>query len=142
MDKGNSMTDIRWILRFSNYKAAFNQLEDALARESLNQLEQEGLIQRFEYTFELGWKTLKDYLEERGFAELVGSKAAIRTAFANGIISNGQTWMEMITDRNLTSHLYDSSVADQIAKNIRSRYYKAFKELLNFLEAKENDPGK
>jgi len=116
-------------------------LEDALAKESLNQLEQEGLIQRFEYTFELGWKTLKDYLEEQGFAELVGSKAAIRTAFANGIISNGQTWMEMITDRNLTSHLYDSSLADQIAKNIHSRYYIAFKELLSFLEAKENDPG-
>jgi len=136
---GKEMTDIRWSQRFSNYKAALAQLTEALSQDRLNQLEQEGLIQRFEYTFELGWKTLKDYLEDKGFAEIVGSREAIKTAFANGIISNGQTWMEMITDRNLTSHLYDSGVTKQIVENVRFLYYPAFCELLNYLETKDNE---
>ncbi len=82
------MPDVRWKQRFSNYLNAYKLLGQAVLQSNLSRLETEGLIQRFEYTFELGWKTLKDYLEEKGFAEIVGSKDAIRLAFTNGIISN------------------------------------------------------
>ena len=130
------MLDIRWKQRFSNFSSAYKLLGEAVSIESPSELEKEGLIQRFEYTFELGWKTLKDYLEEKGFAEIVGSKDAIRLAFSNGVISNGEVWMEMIADRNLTSHLYDSAVVKQIAANVVNKYYPAFSELHALL--KEN----
>jgi nucleotidyltransferase substrate binding protein (TIGR01987 family) len=131
------MLDVRWKQRFSNFSNAFSLLGEAVSMKRPTELEKEGLIQRFEYTFELGWKTLKDYLEEKGFAEIVGSKDAIRLAFANGIISNGEVWMEMITDRNLTSHLYDSAVVAQIVNNVLNKYYPAFLELNAYLKDKQ-----
>ncbi|PKN73417.1 MAG: nucleotidyltransferase [Candidatus Cloacimonetes bacterium HGW-Cloacimonetes-3] len=130
------MPDVRWKQRFSNYINAYKLLGEAVKMKQPSELETEGLIQRFEYTFELGWKTLKDYLEEKGFAEIVGSKDAIRLAYTNGIISHGEVWMEMINDRNLTSHLYDSNVVKQIAGNVVNKYYPAFTELYEFLKDK------
>jgi len=130
------MTDIRWKQRFSNFQNALRLLGEAVKLEQLTELESEGLIQRFEYTFELGWKTLKDYLEDKGFADIVGPKDAIRLAFANGIIRDGETWMSMITDRNLTSHLYDSEVVRLISTNVIERYYQAFCELYDYLRDK------
>ncbi len=131
------MQDVRWKQRFSNYVSAYKLLGDAVRLKHPSELETEGMIQRFEYTFELGWKTLKDYLEEKGFAEVVGSKDAIRLAFASGVISNGEVWMEMINDRSLTSHLYDSGVAQLIAGNVVNKYYPAFSQLYNFLLDKQ-----
>lgn len=126
------MTDSRWRQRFNNYSKAFQTLVAAveLARtRDLSDLEEQGLIQSFEFTHELAWNVLKDYLEEKGITGLIGSKDATRTAFKNGLIENGEAWMKMIEDRNRTSHTYDEAVAQSVAENILNLYFPAFDAL-------------
>lgn len=123
--------DIRWVQRFSNYKKAFSQIQEAvelMAIRDLTALEKQGLIQAFEYTHELSWKTLKDFLENRGNTEIYGSRDAVRQAFALGVIEDGETWMQMIKSRNLTSHTYDESKADDIITIIKDLYFEQFKK--------------
>ena len=123
------MPDIRWKQRFDNYLKAFQTIIEAveLARiRELSKLEQQGLIQGFEFTHELGWNVLKDYLEEQGFVGIIGSKNATREAFKNGLIVDGEAWMDMIKARNLTSHTYNTEVAQSIVHNILTRFYPAF----------------
>jgi nucleotidyltransferase substrate binding protein (TIGR01987 family) len=121
--------DIRWKQRFNNYLKAFQTLVEAVelahSRE-LSKLEQQGLIQSFEFTHELAWNVLKDYLEDKGITGLIGSKDATRAAFKNALIEQGEDWMKMIEARNLSSHTYDSGTAQQIADNIIERFYPAF----------------
>ncbi len=126
------MTDIRWRQRFNNYSKAFQTLVAAveLARtRDLTDLEQQGLIQSFEFTHELAWNVLKDYLEEKGITGLIGSKDATRTAFKNALIEDGDAWMKMIEDRNRTSHTYDEAVAQSVVENILNLYFPAFEAL-------------
>ena len=126
------MQDIRWKQRFNNYSKALQTLRRAvaLARErDLSELEEQGLIQGFEFTHELAWNVLKDYLEEQGVIGIVGSKNATREAFKNGLISDGESWMDMIKARNLTSHTYNTEIAEGIAKDILSRFYHAFSDM-------------
>lgn len=121
--------DIRWKQRFQNYQKALNTLVQANAlanARELSNLEQQGLIQSFEFTHELAWNVLKDYLEYKGISGLIGSKDATRMAFKNGLIENGEDWMSMIADRNLTSHTYDEATAQKIVANILKRYLSAF----------------
>ena len=92
----------------------------------LSNLEQQGLIQGFEFTHELAWNVLKDYLEEQGFLDIIGSKNASREAFKNGLITDGQAWMDMIKARNLTSHTYNTELAERIVQDILTRFYPAF----------------
>ena len=115
--------DIRWVQRFQNFKRAFQQLSKAaaLARQrDLSELEQQGFIQAFEFTHELAWNTLKDFLEARGTANLSGSRDAMRQAFATGLIENGGVWMDMIQSRNISTHTYDLKTAGAIASAIAS----------------------
>jgi len=139
-----AMNDIRWIQRFDNFKRAYAQLRRAavLAGErKLSELEQQGLIQAFEFTHELAWNTLKDFLELNGVTELYGSVKATRAAFARGLIENGEAWMEMIKSRNRSVHAYDQATADQIAVDILSGYVAEFGKLEQRLEAlKEETP--
>jgi len=124
--------DIRWKQRFGNYLYAFAALQRAvsLARQrDLSELEQQGLIQAFEFTHELAWNVLKDYLEEMGIAGIIGSKGATREAFKNGLISDGESWMEMIRARNLSSHTYNQDTANEVVTNILSRFYPAFDQM-------------
>lgn len=124
------MQDIRWKQRFNNYLKALQTLDEAsdLAQtRALSKLEQQGLIQSFEFTHELAWNVFKDYLTDKGIVGLIGSKDATRSAFKNGLINQGDAWMEMIADRNLTSHTYDQETAQTIATHILERYYPAFK---------------
>jgi nucleotidyltransferase substrate binding protein (TIGR01987 family) len=126
------MTDIRWKQRFNNYCKAFKTLVAAveLARtRDLSDLEAQGLIQSFEFTHELAWNMLKDYLDGKGIVGLIGSKDATRTAFKNGLIENGEDWMKMIEDRNRTSHTYDEAVAQSVVENILNSYFPAFEGL-------------
>lgn len=121
--------DIRWIQRFTHFSQAFSQLKDAveLAQErKLSKLEEQGLIQAFEYTHELAWNTLKDFLEERGARNLYGSRDTTREAFKRGLIENGEAWMDMIKSRNLTSHTYNEGTAAQIASAILKTYFPEF----------------
>jgi nucleotidyltransferase substrate binding protein (TIGR01987 family) len=126
--------DIRWIQRFQNFKRAFQQLSAAveLAQErNLSDLEQQGLIQVFEFTHELAWNTLKDFLEYRGNAKIFGSKDATRAAFAAGLIADGSAWMDMIKSRNKSTHTYQGGTAEAIARLIISSYQPAFKTFQN-----------
>jgi nucleotidyltransferase substrate binding protein (TIGR01987 family) len=125
--------DIRWIQRFSNYKKAFEQLKNAVGlseTRELSILEKQGLIQVFEYTHELGWKTLKDFLENRGVIGLIGSKDVAREAFKTGLVTDGEAWMSMIISRNETSHTYDEGKVATIVDAILGRYFFAFEALL------------
>lgn len=124
--------DVRWKQRFDNYLRAFATLRRAvdLARQrDLSELEQQGLIQAFEFTHELAWNVLKDYLEGTGISGIIGSKGATREAFKNGLLVDGESWMEMIKARNLSSHTYNQDTADEVVTNILSRFYPAFEQM-------------
>ena len=142
-----SNPDLRWIQRFQNYRQALSRLTAAvkLSRERpLSELEQQGLIQGFEYTHELVWNVLKDYLEEQGFVSVIGSKGATREAFKNGLVEDGEAWMDMIKARNLTSHIYKTEVAEDIVKDILGRFYPALiamERRFADLESSEGDGG-
>jgi len=132
--------DIRWKQRFSNYKKALATLKNAVelaASRELTDLEKQGVIHVFEFTFELAWNVMKDYLEEQGVTGIMGSKNAVRHAFNKGLIEDGQVWMDMIKDRNLASHSYDEKTAEDLAVAITGNYYNqlaAFAEKMNSME--------
>ncbi|TFH86670.1 nucleotidyltransferase [Billgrantia azerbaijanica] len=128
--------DIRWLQRLQNFRRAMAQLDDAMAlmqQRELSNLEKQGVIQGFEYSYELGWNTLKDYLIWQGIAGLVGSRDTIREGFSKGLIEDGKGWMQMLTDRNRTSHTYDEAAAEAILKSIRERHHPLLKALENTL---------
>lgn len=126
--------DIRWIQRLSHFSKAMSQLTRFIEKGALNDLEKQGLIQAFEYTYELAWNTLKDYFEAQGETNIHGSRDAFRLAFKRGLIENGETWMDMITSRTLTSHTYNEAVAEKIAADIVKRYFSEFVVLQAKLE--------
>ena len=140
-----SVSDIRWFQRFKHFQKALAQLREAveLAEErSLTNIEKQGLIKAFEFTHELAWNTLKDFFEQRGVQNLYGSKDATREAFQAGLIEKGQAWMDMIKDRNLTSHTSNETTANQIVEAICETYLEGFENLKNELEKireKESD---
>lgn len=131
--------DIRWIQRFSNYRRAlakFNQAVEIISDqmdwgEDVDDLLEEGLIQRFEYTHELAWKVMKDYAEYQGHTNIQGSRDAFRKALEMGVIDD-ERWMESIKDRNLTSHNYD----DETAQNVLTAIIEVYAPLLNAFEQK------
>lgn len=132
--------DIRWQQRFANYKKALAQLSAAvlLNREhSLTDLEKQGLVQAFEYTFELGWNTLKDYLTYQGITGLVGSRDTIRQAFNRGLIEDGEGWMSMLVDRNRSSHTYNEDLAEAITTNILTGHFPLLEALRRKMEQLE-----
>jgi len=133
--------DIRWIQRFSNYNKALSQLENAIKivnKRKFTDLEKQGLIQAFEYTHELAWKTLKDILNDRGNNEIYGSKDATREAFQYGLITEGEIWMDMIKSRNNSSHTYNEETADKIVDAILTDYHNEFKKLQEKLMVLQN----
>ncbi|MCL6583829.1 MAG: nucleotidyltransferase substrate binding protein [bacterium] len=95
----------------------------------LNELEEQGLIQAFEYTFELAWNTLKDYLEAQGETEIHGSRDTLRLAFRRELIEDGEIWMDMIQSRTLTTHTYNEDLARKIADAIFKQYFPQFVKL-------------
>jgi nucleotidyltransferase substrate binding protein (TIGR01987 family) len=130
--------DIRWKQRFSNYQKALAQLAEAceLSHErALSKLEKQGLIQGFEYTYELAWNTLKDYLNYQGIQNLIGSRDTIREAFNRDLIDDGEGWMKMLLDRNKTSHTYNEEIAEQIFEAIVSQYFYLLQTLKEKLQS-------
>jgi nucleotidyltransferase substrate binding protein (TIGR01987 family) len=121
--------DIRWQQRFANYRKALSQLEKFIVKGELSDMEEQGFIKAFEYTYELAWTTLKDYLEYQGFLNITGSRDTIREAFQNKLIYNGEQWMKMVLSRNLTAHSYNEATADEISTAIADEYFDLFKEL-------------
>jgi len=133
--------DIRWQQRFSNYKKALSQLQDAVElaeQRELTPLEKQGVIQAFEYTHELAWKTLKDFLEYKGPTDTVfGSKDATRQAFSYELIINGEDWMQMVKSRNLTSHTHNEETVEEIVNLVLNTYIFRFEELAEKLSQLE-----
>jgi nucleotidyltransferase substrate binding protein (TIGR01987 family) len=125
----SKQADVRWQQRFSNYRKALTQLEKFIVKGNLSDLEEQGLIKTFEYTYELAWTTLKDYLEFQGISNLTGSRDTIREAFSNKLIAAGDDWMKMIVSRNLTSHSYNEATAEEISFAIFNVYFDLFKKL-------------
>ena len=124
--------EVRWHYRFRNFSRAFTLLREALESEveALSQLEREGVIQRFEYTFELAWNLLKDRLEYDGIAlSTVTPRQVIRQAFQAKFIQDGEAWINMLTDRNLMSHTYDCEKFEAVVRKIQSQYLVILGEL-------------
>lgn len=126
--------DIRWKQRFKNYILAYKQLKSAVDLSNqriLSDLENQGMIQAFEFTHELAWNVMKDYFDYQGGNLITGSRDATREAFSKGLIQNGEVWMEMIKSRNVTSHTYNNNIANQIVEKIRQEYLSQFTLFLN-----------
>lgn len=132
--------DIRWVQRLSNFKKAFRQLELAVelaTEQDLSDLEKEGLIQRFEYTQELAWQTLKDFFEFLGESGIHGSRDAFQLAAKRGLVNNGEVLMASIKSRNKTVHTYNEETANEIFHEVVDQYYQAFSELKTTLEQEQ-----
>ena len=130
--------DIRWKQRFQNFDRAFVLLRSALEeKRALSMLEKEGVFQRFEYSYELAWKTLKDYLEANGVViNPLTPRQVIKEAFAAKVIPDGQVWINMLDNRNLLSHTYDAAVFEQAVSAIADHYLPAMKKLHEFFTIK------
>lgn len=124
---------IRWQQRFSNLENAFDFLKEGLKKESLDPYQEAGIIQTFEFTFELSWKTLKDYLESMG-TTVAFPREAIKEAFAAQIIKDGHLWLEMLDKRNILSHTYNRKKASEAVQLIKTRYFPALEQV--YLELK------
>ena len=119
--------DVRWLQRLDNYGRALATLQRAIATarsRALSELEEQGLIQAFEFTHELSWQLLKDFLVDQGVSGISGSRDAVREAVVRDLLSPGSegVWMAMIRSRNLTSHTYNPSLAHEIAGLILEKY--------------------
>ena len=134
--------DIRWHQRVSNFDRALKELADAVELSqlrALSKLEDQGLIQAFEYNYELAWNCLKDFYEYQGDEGIQGSRDAIRLAFKRGLIVDGDLWMAMVRSRALTSHTYNRETSVKVAGDIINLYYPAFVLLNKQLNDQKND---
>ena len=124
--------DIRWKQRFENFKKALAQLNEAeelSQQRALSRLENQGLIQAFEFTFELAWNALRDFLIAKGVQGLFGSKDTAREAFKLQLITDDEGWTMMLNDRNRSSHTYNQATAEEIVGNVHDRYVGLFRHL-------------
>jgi nucleotidyltransferase substrate binding protein (TIGR01987 family) len=129
------VNEIRWKQRFQNFDKAYKRLSEGVELNNYDTLQEAGLIQTFEFTFELGWKTLKDYLELLGF-DISSPRDVIKQAFQAGYISNGHLWLDALDKRNLMSHIYDENIAQEVLMSIKDKYFVLMKELHSFLSSK------
>ncbi len=132
------MEDIRWKQRFDNLQSAYLRLQEAVAANRQapdNRLIQMALIKAFEMTFELSWKTMKDYLKYNGI-DVKLPREIIKQAFATDLITDGQLWMDMLEDRNLMAHTYDEALALEAVDHICRRYVAGLEQLHQYLRAR------
>ena len=113
---------IRWQQRFVNFEKSYLQLQNSLQIESPSDTERAGIIQFFEISFELAWKTMKDFLEAEGF-QVASPRETFKQAFQGQYIQDGHVWIEALDDRNLTTHTYDAGTAKKVEKLIREKYF-------------------
>lgn len=120
--------------RFEDYVKALDKLKEAML-ETPTDIVIDGTLQRYEFTFELAWKTMKDYLEYNGFSDNIASpRAIIQLAYQAKVIKNGNTWINMMLDRNVLSHLYDEEKSREIYDNIKKSYLDEFEKLKLFFQ--------
>lgn len=134
----NTQQNIRWKQRYENLQSAYQRLQHAVqanAQTPNNDLIQMALIKAFEMTFELSWKTMKDYLKYNGI-DVKLPREVIKQAFANDIIIDGQLWIDMLEDRNLMAHTYDEARALKAVSHICQRYMGGLEQLHQYLLAR------
>jgi len=111
------------------------KLQKFIDKGELSELEEQGLIKAFEYTYDLAWNTIKDFLKFSGQTDIYGSRDAIRKAFELGLIENGESWMDMLKSRNTTCHTYNEGVAEEICQAVFEVYFFLFVHLKTKLES-------
>ena len=120
--------------RFQNFEKAYHQLENSVLKvKELSDLEKEGMVQRFEYTFELSWKTLKDFLENQE-VDVKFPRQVIKQSFHYEIIEDGELWMDMLEKRNLMAHTYQEDIFRQAVKKIAEDYFPAITQLYTYFK--------
>ncbi|HRG47134.1 MAG TPA: HI0074 family nucleotidyltransferase substrate-binding subunit [Leptospiraceae bacterium] len=129
-----SQEDIRWKQRFANYESAFLRLKEAMEMKNLNELERNGLIQRFEFTLDLAWKVLKDYLEDRGFSFKPSPKDTLRLAQESGYLDYAQELIDGLDMRNDLSHDYSGLKFISHEKKMREQTYPSLTRLYQFFQ--------
>ncbi len=134
----DELKNIRWQQRFQNLERAYGQLSRGLAITRPSDIEQQGIIQSFEFTFELSWKTLKDYLESQGVVSKF-PRDVIKQAFHYQLINDGEIWLDMLAKRNLLAHTYDETIADQAHSLIKEHYAPQIQFLITLLRGQIND---
>ena len=122
--------------KYSRFTDAVARLRDALDDYRKMPLDsiRDGVIQRFEFCTELAWKTMREYLLDQGYTEINSPKAVIKQAFAFGMIQDQQAWIALLTDRNLTSHIYDEQTAKAIFERIEAQYLTLFDAVLAYMK--------
>ncbi|MEH6797845.1 MAG: nucleotidyltransferase substrate binding protein [Halopseudomonas sabulinigri] len=136
-------SDIRWLQRLASYQRALVFLRDAVELANtrpLTELEKLGLIQAFEFVFELAWNVMEDYFLYQGNPGITGSRDAIRSAFKQELISDGEGWMEMIKSRNQSAHTYNEAVANAIVESILSSYHRLFEQFASHMQSLAEQP--
>ncbi|MBE3568903.1 MAG: nucleotidyltransferase substrate binding protein [Bacillales bacterium] len=132
------MNEERLYEKLNDYKRACTRLENAINIAIEDDIVYDGTIQRFEFTFELSWKLMKAFLEYTGISELKSPRATIKEAFSYGLIEDGEKWLEMMVDRNKTSHLYDEGEAKWIYEKIKNKYHYLLSQLAKKIETELN----
>ncbi len=130
------MSEIRWKQRFENFENAFNKLKmviEAYKKDTLDEIYQMAMIQAFEFTYELGWKTMKDFLKHEGI-RVNTPRETIKQAFANEVIVDGQVWIDMLEDRNLMSHTYSEKNAIIAIDHIINNYVLSIEQVYNYFK--------
>lgn len=125
----------RWQQRLGDFERALIRLEEPLSKTHFDDLEKDGVIQRFEFTFELAWKTLKDYLEFQGIiVDVASPKKVLRQAFKENLLTNEGLWLQMLEDRNTLSNLYRQDMSERIFEEIKNNYSKMMRDLILALQ--------
>lgn len=114
--------DIRWRQRFDNFQNSLLLLQESINKDELSELERAGVLQFFEMSLELAWKMLKDYLSEQGFSQVKTPRDAIKQAFQSDLIGDGDSWLQMLSDRNLSAHVYDEATIREIVTRVKENH--------------------
>lgn len=130
--------DVRWLQRLDSFRKACRRVleitESDKKPDDLSELEQEGLVQRFEYTYELAWKVMQDFLKYKGYDFPLGPNGTLQKAFEDGLITHHDAWRRMNKARGTTSHTYNEGDAREIVENIYNEYSELLKSLAVKLE--------
>jgi nucleotidyltransferase substrate binding protein (TIGR01987 family) len=126
--------DIRWKQRYQNLKKSYTNLSKALALKEPDIFQRAGLIHFFSMTFELAWKTMKDFLEDQGFTDINTPRSAIKKAFEVELIKDGKTWLDCLEKRNLMTHVYDEEIASEVETLIRNNYFSIITQFANKMD--------
>ena len=127
--------DIRWKQRFQNLKKSYTNLSKALALKNPDIFQRAGLIHFFSMTFELAWKTMKDFLEYQGFTDVTTPRSAIKKSFEVELLQDGKTWLECLEKRNLMTHVYDEEIAAEVEKLIKNNYFPIIEQFVNKMDS-------